>query len=240
MDDIVDFNTLFGPLPVASADLTVDDLLALMQKHNIAAACSLSTLGLLLDPAIGNTATRAACSEHPELVPVATFNPTAYFGDASVVQRLQTEGFRLVRFFPAAQGWPVDFAPFRSLLNELRGLDLPLIINVEQPGEITGLLRVLEGYTAPVVLAGVDVRFLSEAIAALRQNANWHLELSRLLAPGCIRLVAETVGAERLLFGTGAPSQPVASVLNTLRYSGLDDAARGQILAANARRILNA
>src|SRR5581483_7042554 len=133
MDDIVDINTLFGPLPIASTDLAVDALLALMQKHKVQAACTLSTLGLLLDPTIGNAATRAACEEHPELLPVATLNPTMYFGDTEALQRLSEEGFRLLRFFPGRQGWPVEFAPFRSLLHHLEQAALPVMIDIETP-----------------------------------------------------------------------------------------------------------
>src|SRR5437764_486846 len=124
MDDIVDINTLFGPQPASSVDMPVDALITLMQKHQVGAACTLSTLGLLLDPAVGNAATRAACGEHAELLPVATLNPTLYFGDASGVTRLKEEGFRLVRFFPNAQGWPVDFAPFHAVIQSLRATGL--------------------------------------------------------------------------------------------------------------------
>ena len=60
MDAIVDINTLFGPMPFASTDMTVDALLALMHKHNVGQACVLSTLGVLLDATGGNGATRAA------------------------------------------------------------------------------------------------------------------------------------------------------------------------------------
>ena len=87
MDEIVDINTLFGPLPAASADLNVDSLLTLMQKHSVRAACTLSTLGLLLDPTIGNSATKAACVEHPELMPVAltTLGERSAIGDVHVL-----------------------------------------------------------------------------------------------------------------------------------------------------------
>ncbi len=238
MDDIVDINTLFGPLPASSSDLPVDALLALMQKHRVGAACALSTLGLLLDPAVGNSATRAACEEHPELLPVATLNPTLYFGDAAAVTRLKTDGFRLVRFFPTVQGWPLDFAPFHALLQALGTTGLPVMLDVEAAGEITTLTRVLDAYPGPVILSGVTLMLLAEVIVALRAHSNWHIEISSLLAPGCLRLVADTLGVERLLFGTGAPAHPIASVLHTLQHAGLDDAARRQILAANARRIL--
>src|SRR2546421_4363973 len=116
MDDIVDINTLFGPLPAASADLAVDALLDLMQTHQVSAACTLSTLGILLDPILGNAATRAACAEQTNLIPVATLNPAIFFGDATAVGRFVDEGFRLLRFFPSDQHWKIDFAPFHWVL----------------------------------------------------------------------------------------------------------------------------
>ncbi len=240
MDEIVDINTLFGPLPSASADLSVDALLALMQKHRVGTACTLSTLGLLLDPNIGNAATRAACTEHAELLPVATLNPTFYFGDTDSLARLKTEGFRLARFFPHAQGWPLDYAPFAALVGQAQSANLPIMVSARECGDITVLLRVLASVETPVVLSNVSPDLLPEAMLALRQRANWHLEISRLLAPGCLKTLADNAGADRLLFGTGAPSQPIASALQTLQFAGLPDTAKSQVLAGNARRLLNA
>jgi len=219
--------------------MPVDALLALMQKHNVARAGTLSTLGLLLDPTVGNAATRAACAEHSELLPIATLNPTMYYGDTAPLTRLKAEGFCLARFFPAAQGWPADFAPFRALTQSLSATKMPIMVDVETPGTITALLSALSDYAAPVILAGVTVDLLAEAIAAMRRQELWHVETSCLLGPGAFRCVVETVGPTRLLFGTGAPSHPIAGALSTLQHAGLTDDARRQVLAANARRILN-
>jgi predicted TIM-barrel fold metal-dependent hydrolase len=239
MDDIVDINTLFGPLPAASADLAVDALLDLMQTHRVNAACTLSTLGILLDSLLGNAATRAACAEQGILVPVATLNPTMFYGDTTAVSRLAAEGFRLVRFFPCAQRWKIDFAPFHWLMEHIQDTGLPVMVNIEKMGEITDLTRALRGNEGVVILSQVDHSTLAEAIAALQMFPNWHIETSRLLAPGCLRLATECVGPERLLFGTGAPAHPIASGLHTLRYAGLDESTIDMILGANARRLLN-
>src|SRR5579859_7995127 len=134
MSEIVDVNTLFGPLPAVSTDLTVESLLELMQRHKVAKACALSTLGILLDPGVGNPITRAVSVEHPALCPVATLNPKMYFGDEGELARLASEGYCLVRFFPGWQGWPIDFAPFRALAQGLANAALPLMIDVQSPG----------------------------------------------------------------------------------------------------------
>ena len=236
--DIIDVNTLFGPLPVASVDLAVDALLTLMQTHQVKASCTLSTLGLLLDPAIGNAATRAACAEHPELIPVATLNPTMFFGDTAPLERLSADGFRMIRFFPISQNWPLSYEPFRMLLESLKTSALPIMVDVAHQGDISALVHHMGTYPGAVILSGVDASLLAETLAALRNNANWHVEISHLLSPGSIKLVADSVGAERVLFGTGAPAQALAAAMNTLRYAGLPQPALEKILATNARRIL--
>jgi predicted TIM-barrel fold metal-dependent hydrolase len=239
MDDIVDINTLFGPLPAASADLAVDGLLELMQHHQVRAACTLSTLGILLDPALGNSATRAACEEQPELLPVATLNPVTFVGAATAVARYADEGFCLVRFFPAEQNWKIDFAPFHWILDAVQETGVPVMVNIAGLGEITDLTRSLGPREAAVILAGVDRTTLAEAIAALRSFPNLHIETSKLLAPGCLRLAVDSIGPDRMLFGTGAPARPIASALHTVTYAGLDEATVDMILGANARRVLN-
>ena len=239
MDEIVDINTLFGPMPFASTDMTVDTLLALMEKHGVRRTCTLSTLGVLLDATGGNGATGAACAEHAALMPVATFNPTTFFGDPAPLQNLRADGFCMVRFFPCEQGWPIAFAPFRSLLEALQAARMPVMVGVNSIGEITALAELLGSYPAPVVLCGADYTLLAEAVAALRRFEHWHLETSQLLAPGCISQVVATVGADRLLFGTGAPAYPIAAALHTLHYAGLSESERRRILADNARRILS-
>ncbi len=145
-----------------------------------------------------------------------------------------------MRFFPAAQRWPVNLLAFADLARVLASTGLPIMVHVETPGEITALASVLGDYPAAVILSNVDAPLLAEAVSALRLFAQWHVETSRLLAPGNIKLIADTVGAERVLFGTGAPSRPMASAINTLRFAGLTDRARSQILSENALRVLNA
>ena len=115
---------------------------------------------------------------------------------------------------------------------------LPVMINIDSVGDITDLTRAFHGTTGAVVLAGVDRETLAEAVAALRVFPNWYLETSQLLAPGCLRLAVDCVGADRVLFGTGAPARPIASGLHTVRFAGLQQSTVAQILGANSRRLL--
>ncbi|MCX6379203.1 MAG: amidohydrolase family protein [Armatimonadetes bacterium] len=239
MSDILDINTLFGPYPLANTDLAIDQLLAAMKQHNIGQAVTYSTLGILFDPTVGNAATRAACGDHAELLAGATLNPNRYFGNKASLQSLKSSGFRLVRLFPQAQGWKASSVAFRTLVQDLGETALPLMFHIEEIGEVSELAQALTAYTAPIIFANVEVEQLADLIAVLKAKPNTYVETSSLTGVGAIKAIAESAGAQRLLFGSGTPYQPVTSALKVLEFSGLSGEARTQILGANARRILS-
>jgi hypothetical protein len=239
MSDIVDINTLFGPAPIAASDLSVDDLSALMARHSVGACCTLSTLGILLDPGAGNTATRAAAAENPRLVPVATYNPLTCHGHDGAQIHPRADGFRMVRFFPALQGWPPRFAPLLAILRRLEPEGIPVMIDIDQPGEATELVAALGPDHVPVVLAGIGERTLSEAIALLQVHDGLYIETSRLLMMGGAALAVERAGADRVLFGSGAPMRPMAAALASLRLAEISEQDRALVMGGNARRLLN-
>lgn len=240
MEPILDIHTLFGPLPVSSTDLPVDELLELMQRHGVGASCTMSTVGMLIDHASGNAATLAACRDAPALLPVASVNPLCYFGGEGPAEQFAQDGFRFVRFFPAEQGWPVAFAPFRTLLRTLAARRLPAMVTIPHLGMATELGDLMDGLDCRVILASVTDRQLSEVIAVLRAHPGFCVETSGLTAAGAVKLVVAGVGVERVLFGSAAPGRPVGSAIAAVRQSGLSEADQSAILGGNARELLGA
>lgn len=239
MDDIIDVDTMFGPLPAAASDLSVDALEEMMRAHGVRACCTLSTIGVLLDPNAGNSATRAACQEHQSLLPVATVNPQSFFGVDGPFTRFGADGFKLVRFFPEEQGWEADYAPFIMLAKRLEVEGLPIMVNVDRPGAASRLVQAVVQHPAPLILAGVDETTLAEAIALMRAHARIYTVTSNLLAVGAIKQLVDSVGADRLLYGSAAPSRPMASALSVLRQAELSEGQRAQILGGNAKQLFN-
>lgn len=238
MDEIIDVNTMFGPMPSGAADLSVDELAGMMRTHGVRAACTLSTVGLLLDHNVGNAATKAACGEAGNLLPVATINPQTYFGSDAAISRFKADGFKMVRFFPAMQHWDAAYAPMVVLAKRLEVEGLPIMVDVDRPGVASRLAQALVAHPASLILAGVDETMIAETIALMRAHARIFVETSRLIAVGALAQIVESVGAERILYGSGAPLQPMASVLGVLRHAGLSDQQRAQVLGGNARALL--
>ncbi len=238
MPEIIDINTMFGPLPIAPSDLSIEGLLSQMRRHQISLSCTISTIGLQLDHNSGNAATRAAAAESKELIPVATINPLRYMSNDDTISSLKTNGFKMVRFFPRMQGWPIQFAPFVMLGHGVATANLPLMIETGVPGAATELLNALGDYAGAIILTGVDSQVLAEALVLMTRHANIYLETSGLIATGAIALAASQVGTERLLFGSGAPMRPVACGLNLVRAAGLAAEDEVALLGGNARRLL--
>ena len=235
---IIDVNTMFGPLPAAAADLSVDELTLLMQQNGIASCCTASTVGLLLDHNAGNAATKAACADQSNMLPTATVNPQTYFGGEGAHIRFREDGFKLVRFFPAQQGWEPDYAPFIQLASEVAQSKLPMMIEIDRPGVATRMIKELGKLETPLILSGIEHQTVAEAVALMRAHAYVCIETSNLLATGAIKHVVECVGFDRVIYGSGAPSRPMASALGVLRLSGLSDQQLAAALGGNASRIL--
>lgn len=237
MDHIIDVDTMFGPLPAGAADLSVDDLMGMMGRHGVQACCTLSTVGMLLDHNSGNAATRAACSEQANLLPVATLNPQVVFSPDGPFMRFKADGFKMIRFFPVEQGWDASYAPLRQLARSLQPEGIPLMVDVEKTGYATRIAEALSNHPAPLILSSVDETTVAEAVALMRNNDRLYLCTSNLVAVGLLRQVVDSVGAERLLYGSGAPSRPMASALGVLRYADLAPEQRAAVLGGNARKL---
>ncbi|MCX6359413.1 MAG: amidohydrolase family protein [Armatimonadetes bacterium] len=238
MSTIIDINTRFGPLPTGAADLSVDDLVALMHQNEVQACCTLSTVGILLDASMGNAATNAAASETRSLIPTATLNPQAWFGDNRAVDSLREAGFRMLRFFPEDQGWQVDYEPFRQLASLAARAGMPIMVDVRDCGAASRIARATRDYGCTIILAGVHERSLSEAAALIAGDARLHVETSRLVAVGSVRMMIDAAGADRVLYGSGAPAQPMSGALGILHHAQLSDTEAELVLGGNAARLL--
>lgn len=235
--DIIDINALFGAYPSRHPDSTAETLASLVETQSITRSFALSTAGLFYSDEAGNTETLAACRANPVFVPVGTLNPAGYWGQAGRVEEV-AQSFQLVRFFPCVQGWPVAFAPFGEILDILaRGPRTPIMLDVDAPGDVTQLLRIAGDYPHPVILEGVSGRTLTEAVAALRRAPQFYLETHALQVPDGLRLLGETVGIGRVLFGSAAPGLSLGAALRYVRGARLSDDDMQAVLSGNARAI---
>ncbi len=236
--EITDVNTRFGAFPAQHPNTDPETLAQAMNANGVAYCLTLSTQGLFYHAAEGNADTMRACRAYDHLIPVATLNPTAYWGQPETMEGLHTDGFEMTRFFPREQGWPLDFAPFALLLKALARLpSMPVMVGIREPGDLTQLARIAGDYPHPVIVEGVSPATLAEAVAVLRGCSQFYVETHALRAPDALPLLRDTVGIDRVLFGSDAPGLSLSAALRFVRQSALSESDQNAVLGGNTQRI---
>lgn len=238
---ILDACTLFGPWPRHATNLSVDDLLQGMTQNNVTRSLVTATSGIFYDYRQGNSETLAVAKANAaHFFPVATLDPRAFPECLEEAQTRAAEGFRLFRFFPERQGWPIRFAPFRELLQKCDSLGVPVAVEISRPGDCTELADATTFTRAPLLLAGVKPAQLAEALAVMRADTKFYLETTHLLAPGTFETIRDTIpsGAERLVFASYAPLRYLSVALAPILTSTLSNEHKSAVLGDNLKRLL--
>jgi len=235
---LFDAHTHFGRLSFGRDDLSLDTLLGELDRHGIERALSASLKGVYCDFAEGNDETLQAARRHSQIVPLATVDPRRHLGCAEEVARRAEQGFRALRVFPEAQGWPLEFLPFLNLLPLLAQHRMTLLVSAAANGTATQLVRLLGDSGVAGVLLDVGYGAMAEAIAAARACPTLHIETHRINTPGGIEVLAGAVGPDRLLFGSEAPTCAIAPPLGMVRRADLPEPDRSRILGGNLAALL--
>src|ERR1051326_5487734 len=99
-----------------------------MARHGVEKSVAVHTTGICHSFESGNEATLAALSSTPSILPAATIDPRGW------LNRLPAEinNFRLVRFFPTLQGWPIRSLAFQDALVRVAEVGLPSMVKIDR------------------------------------------------------------------------------------------------------------
>ncbi len=235
---IRDINTLFGFWASRPVDLSLEALCEILHKHRVTRAATLSTVAIFVDCRRGNDLTWEAAQNDPRLLPVATIDPRGGIGCAEELAERAEQGFPLIALFPETQGWPPDHVCCAEAVRFCGQAGIPVMIEAPRQGAPTTVARLAEQWGARVILSHVSYRNLGEALMVARGNPNLFLETHLLTSADGIELAADEIGADRLLFGSGAPLTYFSSAYLRLRFADLAAADKEAVMGGNFSRLL--
>ena len=236
--EIIDANTVFGPWPIVRADMAVDRLVTALKNHKVSQALAISTVGVLHNHGDGNAETLKVCGEQEMLIPVATVDPRGHFGPMGTLAKLTQQGFKMFRFFPQLQDWPLDHAAFCDVLDELESVKLPVMMQARDTGYPSALARNLEGRTITFILEGISFENMAEAVSVMREHENVMCDTREVRVPGALRFLVDQVGADRVVFGSGCLRSSLAAALSYVMDAEISDENKTKVLAGNMKRLL--
>ena len=245
----IDVNACFGHWPYWDLPhKTPADLVGLMDRHGIERAAAMSLRGLFIDWRAGNDETLAAAKDHPgRLIPAATISP---FPDCSAddVGRLADAGVRVVRLYPGFHNYPLD-GPFTDAICTAAGQRGMIVSIPTRPMmnwrfktiDLAAIGAIVDRHPGTTFLmSGPNYLVEYQALVGLmRRCANVVYEISCIQGFDAVRRLVGQVGADRILFGTGAVLHYPACNVAKLDHADLTEADRRAIACENAARLLH-
>ncbi len=244
----IDVNACFGHWPYWDLrHKTPDDLVAIMDRHGIARAAVLSLRGMLVDWRAGNDETFAAVARHPDrLIPIATMSPFMN-GGGDELRRLADAGMRAVRLYPSFHSYALDNEFVDDVCRAAAERSLPVMIPTRPMMNWRFKTIAIESIAAcaarhpatAFIVSGPNYLIELQALIKLMKRCpNASYEHSCLQGYGALALLVGEVGADRVLFGTGATLHYAECNVAKLDNAAIADAQRTAIAGENARRLL--
>ena len=156
----------------------------------------------------------------------------------ALLPKLKESGFRLLRFFPDLQEWDTEHLVFEDLLRLNADVRLPVMISVTAPGQVTRVFLIAGDLGYPVILQGIGYLQLAETIAAARRSECFMAETSGLSMPATLELLSGSIGADRILFGSGACERSVEIARDFVLSAHIPDGDKEKIFYENSARVL--
>lgn len=233
---IIDSHVMLGrehPLELES-----DELLRRMDARGIEYAVA-RPMGaeLAVDNRAGND---RVLSAGPRVGGLVSVNP--WFGPRAIdeLKRCRQAGAVGLFLHPSRQGFMPIEPVVAPLLEFAVEADWPVMFHTGTyvQSDVLAVAEVARAYPRTPFILGcggfADMWF--EIPGAIQEVPNLWLETSHTLGDG-IRAVHQCVGPQRIIFGSGEPSNCYASALNTLEHLQFDADAQRAVLYDNARRL---
>jgi predicted TIM-barrel fold metal-dependent hydrolase len=244
----VDINACFGHWPYWDLPhQSAEDLVGLMDRHGIEKAAVLSLRGVLVDWKAGNDETLAAVARHPgRLIPMATLSPFMN-GNGDELRRLADAGMRGVRLYPLFHSYPLDSDFTDDVCRAAAERRIPVMIPtrpmmnwrfktlaIESIGTLAG-----RHAATTFMISGPNYLIEYQALVeVMSQCPNVSYEISCLQGFNSVANLVGQVGADRVLFGTGAALNYPACNVAKLDHAELEASQRDAVASANAIRLL--
>ncbi len=260
---LVDINTCFGTSPkkrvryadtvtaarmfdepgqvvptMQEVDWSLDNLLRVIDEHQVDLALTYSLRGKLYDFVTGNHETWEAVQTHPQLVPVATLDPCRHFGCLEEVEHCADRGFRVFRFFPDEQGWAIDSLPFLRICEAVAEYGLAIMLPAGGWGQQSRIAELLCPLGVPVITLAATFTVVAESLAVAAAYDNFFCETSAIHTVESIEGFAQAAGADKLMFGSNSPESYFKSAYNLVEVARVSDQEKHDIFGGNALRCL--
>ena len=231
-----------GPAPREGAPQNTDELIRLMDEFNVTQAVVYHAVSQYSDAALGNRILTEETGGSGRFLPQWAVLPRLWELTPSYEKQLEEmreAGVCSVRLFPAQYGHSLRRYAAGPLLDALAACRLPVFIGMDQLPSPDALYDLCGTYpNNTFVLCSPGYRCLRWLVPVMDSHKNLYAETSNFLVHDGIKEFCKHMGADRLLFGSGAPEASLAAAASQLLLSDISPEDKQAIGAGNLQRLL--
>jgi hypothetical protein len=241
----VDVNACFGPEHgiAGTADAPLSTLVAERRSHGIRLSLAYSLLAAVSDRLTGNPIAYEAAADAANGLAAIAVVAARRTGEAAravaEAERRGAVGYRLEGWFGGAP----ESEAVREVLRAVASTGRPLLVPLSWRGPLHGfgeasaIGAATAGLGIPVILVGAHYNHIADDLAAAVRYEHLHLETSAMGHFRAIETAVATIGAERVLLGTGSARRAAGSAIDAVLCAAVPDEAKRAVLAGNATRL---
>lgn len=250
-----DINSAIGHWPFRKIpNQTATELRSMLESRGISGAAVANINGLFYKNCHdANLELATEIDKHKDFFcGVATLNPRYAAWDRDIVACKQKLGFKALRLVPQYHGYRLGDPESIEIAKAAVELNLPIMIPLRvvdlRQRHILDTNRSVMFDEVCALLDAVPECTVIYTESARRQAGHelsskypgLYFEMSRLpsVMGQFIAKLVKSIGADRILFGTGAPFKSISSALLKLEHADIDETAREMISESNARKLL--
>ncbi len=231
----IDINTQVGPVAGGARGAPLEDLVGERDNHRIRSSIVRHRIALVGDSHLGNLAVLDVCADDPGLLPLAVLSADRTDGPDRAAELAN----RVVGFWLEGHSAPGGGLAAEAIVRSAARTGKPLLVPVAGWGSASVIGAATEGLGVPVILIGSHYNTSVEDLAAGQRYEHLHFDTSSMAHLHAIETAVATVGAERVLFGSGSPLRALQSSVNAILSAAIPDASKRLILAGNAARLFD-
>lgn len=192
-----------------------------------------------------NDVTMAAMTHHQGRIIGCIYVDPAANDAIDIMERYASAGFSAVKLNPLRHAFCADSEEVDPVMEKAGELGLPVCIHSGHPPySLPWQIGLLAERHPDVKILMIHMGhghgvYIDAALKMARRYENIYLEMSGMPMPSKILEAYETVGKDRIMFGTDAPFHYPGTELSKVTASGVDDEGIRRILYDNAEKFFN-
>lgn len=232
-----------APDPPGNAK-TVDDLLALMNRHHITGAAVEHAVAMEASPRLGHEQLAKDIKPHTELRPAWHLMPAV----SDRIERAVTDPKELLdnrvalgridaRDFCNGIG---DRACFAPVLDACAAVHLPVCLDFRRQGDFASFdFGICERYPSiPFVIESFGGYPMHRILWCMREYRNLHLSTVGYQPFDGVKFMCQEIGADRVIYGSDWPAAAAGMAQGSVLLAGISQAERQAIAGGNFLRLL--